>query len=77
MKRRKVLRKTRSYLLRLTEFDTKGQTALGENLDDAIHEAYEILSVPPLELTSGDWLVLEDLNAAFDTWLQLKSRGLV
>ena len=76
MSRRKVLSITRSYLLRLTEFDTKGQTALGENLDDAIHEAYEILAVPPLELSSGDWLVLEDLNAAFDVWLQLEARGL-
>ncbi len=76
MSRRKVLSITRSYLLRLTEFDTKGQMALGENLDDAIHEAYEILSVPPLELSSGDWLALEDLNAAFDVWLQLRARGL-
>ena len=76
MSPRKVLSRTRGYLLRLTEFDTKGQTALGENLDEAIKEAYEILSVPPMELSSGDWLALEDLNAAFDVWLQMRARGL-
>ena len=72
MSNRKVLSQTRKYLLRLTEFDTKGEYSLGENLDDAIHEAYEILAVPPLELDAGDWFTLENLNDAFDFWLRCR-----
>ena len=72
MSNRKVLSQTRKYLLRLTEFNTDGEYSLGENLNDAIQEAYEILAVPPLEIDSGDWITLENLNDAFDFWLRYR-----
>lgn len=71
MRRKVVIGRTRQYLAKLAKLDTKGANALGENIDDAIHEANEVLAlVHDGFAETEDFHMLDDLNSAFDSYLK-------
>ena len=71
MRANRIASRTRRLLGKLAEHDTKGAESMGENIDDGIHEALEILALVNEGLAeNGDFYVLQDLNSAFSDWLK-------